>query len=78
LKVRYCLHPLCGEEVRVFRFHKSRIIHVKTADGDERGLPLWMTDEKYCQKVVFSSVPSCSIDALMQLRRFVDHYIANK
>ncbi|MEW6748041.1 MAG: DUF5372 family protein, partial [Planctomycetota bacterium] len=74
-KVYYHLHPLHGQEVRVFRRHPTTEggdVVVILADRSQCTLPRWMLDPVICSGLVEAAAPRLSVQALLALRVLLD------
>ena len=73
--VRYPWHPLAGRELDVRGAWQSAYgLHFSChlSDGTQCLIPEWMTDAVYCSGIKIVGNPFCCIDALRELRRFLD------
>ncbi|MEW6744903.1 MAG: DUF5372 family protein [Planctomycetota bacterium] len=69
------LHPLHGQEVRVFRRHPTTEgddVVLILADRSQRTLPGWMLDPTDCSGLVEAAAPRLSVNALLALRVLLD------
>ena len=68
--VYYPLHPFFGRgELSVCRrrgIGNTQHVEVKI-DGGQQAVPLWMTDESFCQRLTTSPEPECSLVSLLEL-----------
>ena len=75
VKVHYPWHPLYNCEVQVLNTITRGgdcFYTVRLSDLSRTLLPVWMTDEAYCQRFVLREEPYCSLSALLELRQLLN------
>jgi hypothetical protein len=68
--VHYPLHPFYGRgKLPVFRRRGvGNVQNVEVIlDSTPQAVPLWMTDESFCQRLKVSLKPQCSLASLLEL-----------
>ena len=69
--VFYSFHPFCSRGALVVcrRRGIGNVQHVEVQVDDVRqAVPLWMTDEQFCNQLTIGQTPYCSSVSLLQLR----------
>ena len=75
VKVHYPWHPLYNCEVQVLNLIRrggDSFYSVRLSDASCLFVPLWMTDEAYCQGFVITQEAHCSVQALLRLHQLLD------